>query len=409
MKVTVGRGHSSGREVRARPSAYLHPFDVWVRDHYWAVILTIFVCTTGYLALRGSLQFGREDSGRTLLSLIATSALVLAIGLWLGLKSIDRIYETIDRLSGRGVLVGDPSALKDLMAARGRWGATVGGPVVAGVMLAVFSFVMRPPWVVHSWESASDRADEWLVTVYAVVFGYIVGRLMGRAVVYGTLGLVISRRGDWSIHPQRNSPDGASGLAPVGAMYFSNSGILLIPAAYFAAHIYGWAIARPGCLSEREARLEAAPEGVWVEAPLCNYGWRDPFLWMLALTLLLQLPVTILPLLSFRSPMKNSCRVWREEVDQAAIPRLAGVESVLLHCDDQERQRELRDEQALLRDQFATVKRCPTWPVDPSIRRRFAISNVLLVIPLIVNPLSSNTPQSFWEWLDTILGGLGYG
>jgi hypothetical protein len=176
-------------------------------------------------------------------------------------------------------------------------------------------------------------------------------------------------------------------------MYFRNSGMLLIPAVYFAAYLFAWRISSQG-------------ERNWLDG---NWGWIETYVVLIVLTLLMQIPVFLIPVLSFHARMTEACQAWRDEIDEAVCPRLVGVESELIHCDDQARQNELKKEQALLVDQYGTMKRCPTWPVDTSIRRRFTVSNVILVIPLITTALAGDSSESLMDQFLNVLEKLTQG
>jgi hypothetical protein len=361
----VVRAPDSGSGPRERsglglPARIATP-EAWARNHYWVVALSIAAMVSAYLAGIRSPPWGHEGW------LPATSAIALTVGLWLGLRRVDDVYRVVDRLRMRGILVGNAEALKDLLAVRGRRAAAVTGPLVAGLMTVVFLVVMWDRWL------SRGLNPEWLLVILAIACGYLAGRIVGHAIAHGTLGSVIERSDEWSIKPLRNSPDGASGLAPVGELYFRNAGVLLIPAGFLAAWLWLWMF-----------DLLSTP-GYWVA----------PFLVLVAIALLMQLPVFILPMLAFHRQMRASCQAWGAEIDQKVCPRLSAVESQLVATENPARQLALKEEQTLLVEQFNKARRCPTWPVDSSVRRRFTLGNALLLIPLVANAFDEDVPESF--------------
>lgn len=359
--------------------------ETWVRRNYWGVVLAILAVTAFY-ELAGWRWHRSHDAywspfdnywdsvlnGKA--GLLPAGSLTLAVGLWLAVQRFDRVYQVIDRLSARRLLIGNPQTLKDLMEARSLRGAAIGGPLVAGLMFAVFLRFADP-------FNSPIPVAEWLLTGLATSAGCLVGRLVGRAVAYGTLGRAIDGHLQWTLSPQRNSPDGASGLAPVGEMYFRSAGVLLIPAAFCAAWLWIWLI-----------------QG---EDP--NATWAGAFFLFVALALLMQVPMFVLPMLAFHRQMRTSCRAWNEDIDRRVCPRLAAIEADLISTEDEARRRSLREDQVCLEEQFRRADRCPTWPVDTGVRRRISISNAFLLVPLVGQVLTGDLMEAI-SGLGRVLG-----
>ena len=280
------------------------------------------------------------------------------IGLRLGLNVTEDVGRTLRRLADLGSLEGDPSRLEDVIEERADSYAAVGGVVIAGLMLAVFSVTY---WWVDA--GAYPAAVRLFLTSCSTVGGYVVGRVLGRMVAVGRLGATIRSSDDWAIRPQRYSLDGAAGLAPVGWLYLNQAATLLVPAAFCAL----WWFVIP---------LVPAFESMFG-------GWRPVYLGLLALALLAQLFVFVQPMLSFHIQMKS----WKDEVmrttEQESARRLRELYSRLAVAEGPSDREAFKGEVTSIEEAYDSARRLPTWPLDVRTRRRFTIRNLVLLIPLI--------------------------
>lgn len=319
----------------------------WSHSHFWVVVAVIAVGAVGYEAV---ILLTPYEGG----ALFVSGCGALLVALWLGLTITDQVGRTLQRLSDRGSLVGDPTRLKQHVLGTADRYAAVGGVVISLLMLSIFT--------VAYWTSFPDPLRTFL-TVFATAGGFIAGRVLGRMVAIGLLGRVIESNRAWSIQPQVHGLDGAAGLAPVGSLYFRQAAIMLVPAVFCAA----W----------------------WFAIPLIpgfeqQYGgWRPVYLGLLAVSVALQLLVFVLPMLWFHTQMA----AWKDrvlsETEAQAARDLRDLDAALSSTGDVRERAALKDEVALVKERYQAMRHLPTWPVDARTRRRFTVRNVVLLLPLV--------------------------
>jgi hypothetical protein len=160
------------------------------------------------------------------------------------------------------------------------------------------------------------------------------------------------------------------------------------------------------------AGLPATFVAVWVL--VISLGGRNSFgehyrpflneyLWLLALAILFEVLVFLLPLLSIHLIMKKQ----KEEVLLAEADRL----SILSEAAQAQREAEGKEDRdtgqwqvARLVERYKDLEQTPTWPIDASIRRRFTLRNVGLLVPF-AGYLVGQAP--FWQKISDLFKGLG--
>ena len=319
----------------------------WMHHNFWAVVVVVALGAAGYEA---TILLTPYQGG----ALFVSGCVALLFALWLGLTITDKVGQTLRRLSERGSLVGDPSLLKQHILRKSDRYAAVGGVAISLLMLSIFT--------VAYWTSFPDPLRVFL-TAFATAGGYIAGRVLGRMVAVGLLGQAIESSRAWSIQPQVHGLDGAAGLAPVGSVYFRQAGVMLVPAVFCAA----WWFVIP-LIPGFEQQYE---------------GWRPVYLWLLAVSVVLQLLVFILPMLWFHTQMTT----WRDrvlsETESQAARELRDLDAAISRTRDVRERAALKDEVALIKERYQATRHLPTWPVDARTRRRFTARNVVLLAPLI--------------------------
>jgi hypothetical protein len=205
-----------------------------------------------------------------------------------------------------------------------------------------------------------------LVTSFLEVFAaLIVGRYLGRGIVYGFLGTFLKRRGA-AVLVKPSHPDGAAGLKPAGEFYIFQAALLMIPAAFLGL----WWLAMK----------------IWiVEASLKN--WQDWYLVFFFLAIACELAAFVFPLLYFHQEMKARKRTLLMAADDIG-DRIVAAKEQLLAEPATSRVRVLEDELAGLSSHFESIEDLPTWPFDQSLRRRLTFGNVTLVVPILVGNLN---------------------
>lgn len=310
-----------------------------VRQHFAFTLVIATAVVTLFLVLS-------EQLGRPLI--IASGWLTFFMAWHLGLGLTRQAQDAIERLGRRNILVGPDDALKTLMTSsveswsrRAAWGTAL-------AMLVAFAAVSPEYWFGHPVPLTLALSE--------TVAGFFAGRVLGQMIGIGTLGRRI-KRGEWMIHPQPGHVDGAAGLKPVGDLYFHEAMVLAIPALFLAA----WVMVAP------------------------NYpgvGWFEVYMTLLVAVVGLEVSVFVLPMLSFHEIMKREKRRFLVEVDERS-EKLQRLEDELPDIPEDTRRGSVADQVARLQDRYRKVEAMPTWPIDKSIRLRFTIRNVLLLLPVI--------------------------
>jgi hypothetical protein len=203
-----------------------------------------------------------------------------------------------------------------------------------------------------------------VIWFFEVLAAFIVGRYLGRGIVYGFLGTLLKSHGA-SLIVKPSHPDGAAGLKPAGEFYTDQATLLMIPAAFFGL----WWLAMQ----------------LWIpKASLAD--WKNWYLAFFLLAIACELAAFVFPLLYFHQEMKTKKRTLLLAADEVG-DRIVAVKEQLLAESASSRVRVLEDELAGLNDQFESIEDLSTWPFDRTLRRRFTLGNVTLVVPIFVGNL----------------------
>jgi hypothetical protein len=192
---------------------------------------------------------------------------------------------------------------------------------------------------------------------------------------YGLLGRRLTRsRFTITVDPEHL--DGATGLRPIGDFYFFQAMLLAVPAVFLGA----W----------------------WVAIPF--YGeryesWRDAYVALLAFVLACELLAFLLPLRSFHLVMREEKQRLLAEADEIGHQALE-VQRQLRAAPPETDLGPLEDRLARLTRRYQAIEKMPTWPVSTRVRRRLALNNLILLIPVIAQLLGA--PDSLQHLLDTL-------
>lgn len=271
----------SSQKEAAAPSgpAVLHPapfvsrtprairrVEGWVTAHS----LTFIGCAVLVLFAYELLAF--EPRIETWDPLFITGVLTLLVGLKWALTLSGRFRDMLNRLEKRGALKLGQGAHEFLhhVETRAESLSQVVGLLNAVCLLVAFI-------VVYGFEVRTRL----FVLAVAILGGYIAGRVIGRAVAYGTLGSLLKARGMLP-EPQPAHLDGAAGLRPLGEFFFYQAMIVALPAVFLA----GW----------------------WIAIPLIHryMYWRNPYLALLVLCVIAETLAFIAPMVSFHQAMRLS-------------------------------------------------------------------------------------------------------
>ena len=308
-------------------------------------------------------------------------------------------------VAGRGVVVGVPDRLRRMLRRLGERGALAGGlddadelwreldrrghrwAWVCGSAAAV-AFTATGPWAAAGLGAFHDPAI-WPTPFGAAYFVpillgvMVVGAWLGRAAAFGRLGAVVRRLG-MRLRVVPDHPDGAGGLRPIGAFFLHQSVLAAVPPVFTIVWLFLFAVAGgAGFAGQYEL-------------------YATQFTWLLLPLVCGEILAFIVPILSIHTIMRaeKETTLWSES-DQIS-QRIVALRAQLAEADgadDQERERRLA---ALVR-RFEMLEATPTWPVDASIRRRFTLRNIGLLLP-VAGYVFGNA--SFWERLGEFLGGL---
>jgi hypothetical protein len=305
--------------------------------------------------------------------LLITGALLYLGLLPASLRAPQRVGNALGRLTARAVL--QPADHVEILAgalhARARLWAWYGGWVAPPVALGV--------WL---WTYRSDLPGHVVLAGLEIIASVPIGRFVGRAVAYGRLGRALDQR-EIGVTVTPGHLDGAAGLRPIGDLYLFQASMVGAIAAYLGV----W----------------------WLITPVFfprYLVWRNSYLALLVVILACEFLAFLAPMLWFHRRMvteKNRLLVAKAD----AVSREASVvEEALLVADDGERPA-LQERLALLKARYEDIETMPTWPVSLAMRRRFAVQNVVLFLPVVAQALSA--PKSWQSVIDGVSKSLSGG
>ena len=212
--------------------------------------------------------------------------------------------------------------------------------------------------------------------VFESLAGVIAGRRLGRMVAYSSVWTRLEQESvAFVLLP--GHPDDALGLKPVGQFFFWQSIVAGLPALYLAIWWFLIPILPPSYLQ-----------------------WRPVFLGLLALAIVFEMLVFLLPMRSIHQMLVLRRQGWRSEAD-GLIPRIGRIQAALLAAtsghDDLSKQLDV------VLNWYRTLRRTPAWPVDPSLRRWFSFNNLALLAPFL-SYLAGD--PAFWQQVANVLTGL---
>lgn len=314
--------------------------------------------------------------------LVIVAWLVLLIGLELAEGTTERLRYALLRLRHRGLLEGGTEAAERLERALGRSGRTlsmVGAGVVALTLVVTWPRYgeLAANW--REWGFGPAVADQVWVTVTGAVIGSWLGRLVG----FGLLGRTL-RRHDVRLRMLPIHPDQAAGLKPIGDFYFYHSLLANLPAAFLGTWILVLSLAQGAPAVDRYR------------------PFLGQYLTLLAVAVLMGALAFVLPLYSIHRIMRRQ----KEEVLLAEADGLSsGIEEAHVRAGrgdgETEAARQRLDE---LVERYRQIEATPIWPIDPSIRRRFTVRNLVLLLPFAGYVLGESP---VWQEVTDLVRGIG--
>jgi len=314
------------------------------RAYRWTVVIVLAALIL--LAVHVTRQDGSVDW------LLVSATATLGLGLWLAHRLPDDAESTLERLASRGALLADPARLaaacRQIERQIARYWAPICGGIVATALLS--AFLLWP---------GLRLGHVWLVAA-ATLGGYLAGCHLGRMACYGALGPILTSLGiELCVRP--GHPDRVGGLQPLGDFYFRQALGVAIPAVFLAAWLLLFSLP-----------MFAA-----------RYGdWREPYIGLLALAILLYGLAFVLPLWSFHRAMVRQKKQLRREADLLSR-RIDEIRAELAAADPAADTRTLRDCLADRLARYDAIESLPVWPVSMRTRRIFGLNNIALVVPLL--------------------------
>jgi hypothetical protein len=320
--------------------------------------------------------------GRQLDLLLLSGWMVLLIGLELARHTPVMLARTLRRLSDRGVL-GPPDIVGSLTADlnrqwRGWWVASAAG--VGGALLVTSVWIVFASGGVPAWVLGPAAAD----AIFQAVAGAVAGSWLGRMVSYGRL---IGKAGlcqhKLVLRVIPGHPDGAGGLKPLGDFYLFESLAASLPAIFLSIWVLLFSL--------------GGGSPLWSAYRV----YLGPYLVLLAAAIVVEVLVFVLP-------MKSAHDVMTREKHDLFLPdadRLfpAGTAGQPGSPAPQPSPDNAAGQQRLI-ERFNELNDAPTWPIDASIRRRFALRNLALLLPFIGYLVGH---MQFWQQIADTFKGFG--
>jgi len=320
--------------------------------------------------------------GHRLDLLLLSGWMVLLIGLELARHTPVMLARTLRRLSDRGVL-GPPDTVGSLAADLNRkWQAwwVVSAAGVGGALLVTSVWIVIASGGVPAWLLGPAAA----AAIFQAAAGAVAGSWLGRMVSYGRLiGKAGLRQNKLVLRVIPGHPDGAGGLKPLGAFYLFESMTASLPAVFLSVWVLLFSL--------------GGPSPLWSAYRV----YLDPYLVLLATAILFEVLVFVIPMKSAHDVMNlEKHELFLPEADRlfpAGAPGGPGSPALPPSSDDPAVQQRLIE-------RFNELNDVPTWPIDASIRRRFALRNLALLIPFIGYLVGH---MQFWQQVADTFKGFG--
>ena len=308
------------------------------------------------------------------LDLLGLSAwFVLLVGLELAAATPARLTRAVERLTVRQLPSGQ--AYDDLSADLERAGHF--WSVVVALVVVVLLAVSSPPILIFghvdwlSWSSGGLGSDLVVGILGAALAGIWLGRMIG----YCTLGRTLAKR-KLQVRVAAGHPDGAGGLKPIGDFYLYQSLIVTLPTIFLAVWVLVFSLAGASPLVADQR------------------SFLGQYIVLLPVAILIQVLAFFLPMIPLHRSMAiqkqdalvQIVRSWSDAADQRDRLRARGGRGW-----DSAGQRI-----AGLTERYQEIEKTPGWPIDPSMRRRFALRNLSFLIPFAGLVIGH---QSLWQQL----------
>ena len=324
-----------------------------ILSHYLLYALGLLVLVYCYLQYR---EIGWAWTQWDLLLISGLLAFILALSLAQTIP--DRMTQTLERLTNRGVFeLSDPALdeLRKKIEARAQSFSQISAGLVALAILVAFLVAFKGILLVKI-----------PLIILEIFLGAIAGYYIGQMIAYGTLGQLANQE-KVSIVAKYGHIDRAAGLKPIGDFYFFQAMVVAIPCLYLAI----W----------------------WFIIPLFRWYlvWRNPYLGLLAIGLIFEILSFIVPMWVFHEIMQQQKIKSLAEADELS-KRIADLEDNILKAADPREINDLQKQLDFQQQKYWEIEHMPTWPVDAQTRRRFTINNLVLFLPFLSDLIRTSGP-----------------
>lgn len=315
------------------------------------------------LVLAGEILDGISGRGR---EPVVTPLLTGAFGFMIAVEMMDRIPArhgiAFSRLVDRGVLdmtaAVREASFTELKGQARKW-ATASGPVSAVIVLGTWVLAHR----IFSFPAAAKTLEKWYglpLALLSFLAIWVAGERLGQMIAYGRSWRLFVRKGArWRI--MLGHPDRVGGFKPVGDFFFYESIIIAIPAIFLAA----WYLV------------------IWLVLAKSPYsGWLPALPVFLAAAIVLEVLAFFLPMRPIHTFMRGQKTSLLTEADKLSL-KIDSFQKRLWQSQLTSEHQQMKDSIADLTEMWKQIEKIPTWPIDPSIRRRFSIANVALLLPFV--------------------------
>ena len=283
------------------------------------------------------------------------------------------INEVIQRLRDRNVITADEriAEIRSIMAGRTAILSFILGLLAGTAMYFIFHY--------------ADAPRDWC---FIFTFGgYVVGSYVGAMVADASLGSLLKSK-EVVINVMPGHIDSAGGLKPIGEYYFFHAKALAIPAAFFAAWVM---IMTVGAQFPNITQYQR---------------WIELHSWMLVSFIFLEFVAFLVPMWSFHQVMTRQKKNLFKRCDRVSYEIVRLKNDLIKDSQNSTDSKDTREEEdlqdnhpprddkdiwdhklmqvELLTERYAALERMPTWPVDPTMSRKFTLGNLILIVPYLV-------------------------
>lgn len=337
--VLVGLAVSVGRRERklGLPNMPLDRVALW----------TVFGLWVFAWFLSGSLQ--------RMTLMIVTGVLGFVVAVEMADRIPMRHEAVLDRLFDRGVLAMTRKEARKAYSVRlerhARICALVGSLITAALLLVM--------WIVALGPGGNPLRNPF--ALFECLCAWIAGGRLGQMIAYGKSWRLFKRQGaQWRLIPKH--PDRAGGFKPIGDFFLYESVILAIPAIYLTA----WSLIRP---------------------PPPGSPWQVLYLFLLAIVIVLEVEAVFVPMRSIHALMREQKTLFLAHADQLSR-EIDWLQQRLCEQRSTSERQQIKDYIADLTDACKRIEKVPAWPFDPSVRRRFGLSQIATFLPFVTFALN---------------------